>query len=307
MKLRLQMLEERLKEISAQIIEAHKESDPEVAYLYAQQAKLPQGTLALPANRLFVKVIQLYHPDKAQQIWAELEGMGLDKPATQKLFQTTYAVLPARRRQIPGDYDVAPEYAEQYMYDDDLGFGVEDVESDHDADPGDDIWDDDWDEAWVDDQDDDFEVVDSPEVTFTQALKRELFGNLEIYPSARDAEKLDGELDLSDYDINDLAGAEHCIHVASLNLAHNQIQQVGALGDLGYLEFLDLSHNLIDSADELVGLSSLRELDLSYNDIEDAAFLLRLPSLRFVNLLGNPVGDRVVVDRLKSRGVFVLV
>ena len=135
-------------------------------------------------------------------------------------------------------------------------------------------------------------------------MKRELFGNVDLYPDAADLAKLEGELDLSDYDLSDLEGIEHCRSLTVLNLSRNNIDNVFPLKDLIKLEALDLAENDLEDADALGDLTNLKELDLSANDIDDVAFLDRLPFLKYVDLTGNPVRNKAgAVDQPRGQSV----
>lgn len=278
-------VEERLKAIASQLIAAHRRKDHSLVIPYARQAGL--GVEGQGAHHLFMKAIQIYHPDRLEAVWdrvtratvandhAELDGLT-------KLLE----LHPDRPLLRPVVFDEDVE--EEYGFDaDDFGFDIHETEADFGDDGGDEEWD--------------------PDAgTFFSAVKRELFGNLDFYPDAADLAKLEGELDLSDYDLNDLDGIEHCVGLTSLNLSRNNIDNVYPLKDLVKLEALDLAENDLEDADWLATLVQLKELDLSANDIDDVAFLDRLPRLRYVDLTGNPVRNRAVLARLEARGVIVI-
>ncbi len=123
-----------------------------------------------------------------------------------------------------------------------------------------------------------FENKDFPqEHGFAEAVNHLFFGNLDYTLSASDLKNIDGELDLSDYEINDLAGVEHCVNTTILNLSGNDIIKIHQLSALIKLKSLFLSENSIEDISCLNSLTALQELDISFNQIEDISVLLELP------------------------------
>lgn len=269
------LVEERLKAIAAQLIDAHRRQDHSLVVPYARQAGL--AVEGQSAQRLFMRTIQVFHPDRLSVVWARVEGALAAGDA--RSLEAIAQLLEFRPR---GSQPIRA--AEAYRADpEEYGF-----------EPSDEA---DWWESGDDEED---------PGTFYYAVKRALFGNLVVYPDPAMLNTLEGELDLSDWDIHDLDGIEHCQSLTSLNLSHNAIDNVYPLKDLLKLESLDLSENDLEDADWLAELSNLKELDLSANDIDDVAFLDRMPSLRYVDLTGNPVRNKAVVARLEARGVVVI-
>jgi len=260
------LVEERLKAIAAQLISAHRHHNHDLVIPYAEQAGLTVTGQA--PHHLFMKAIQVYHPDRLSLVWDRIEAAvrASDLPALHTLAKLLefHPDRPSPTRR-PVDFETEEE---EYEFEDD-----------------------DW---------------DPDEGTFYSAVKRELFGNLDLYPSPADLAKLEGELDLSDYDLHELDGIEHCRGLTTLNLSMNNLDNLYPLKDLIKLEALDLAENDLEDADWLGGLVNLRELDLSANDIDDVAFLDRLPHLRYVDLTGNPVKNKALIQRLEDRGVIVI-
>jgi hypothetical protein len=279
------LVEDRLKAIAAQLIAAHRRHHHQVLLPYARQAGIAVEEQA--PHRLFMKTIQVFHPDRLTVVWDRIDRAVLasDKATLDGLVQLL-KFHPDPSAPLPKIVDFEDE-EEEYGFDEAV-FDV-DPEADFDAEAFDD-------EGW-----------DPDEGTFYSAVKRELFGNLDLYPDAADLGKLEGELDLSDYDLHDLEGIEHCRGLTTLNLSHNNLDNVYPLKDLVKLEALDLAENDLEDADALGGLVNLKELDLSANEIDDVAFLDRLPHLRYVDLTGNPVRNTAVIAKLEARGVIVIV
>lgn len=275
-------VEERLKAISSQLIEAHRQRQPDLVEAYARQAGISIDGQSL--RLLFVKTIQVFHPDRFRVIWDQIDQ------AFRENDQRALAALVQLLRYHPrsGAARSRPEYEEdEYEEEEEWASGF---------DPED--------QAFDEDYSGDFD--DEPEGTFYSVVKRELFGNLDLSLDPSDLGKLEGELDLSDYDLHDLGGIEWCRGLTGLNLSRNNLDNVYPLRGLVKLEALDLAENDLEDADALGSLVNLKELDLSANEIDDVAFLGRLPNLRYVDLSGNPVRNKAVLDGLEARGVIVI-
>lgn len=296
-------IETQLRQIASLLIEAHKKGDGVVLDYYAR--RLPGFSKGSP-KRQFMQLIQVFHPDRLAvhvNRSAECIASGnTEDIASLRSFLTYEAITikPSVSHLKNDGKQYSPSvddfnFEESYQYsEDDFGFG-EDTEN--------------FEGAGHDNQTESgYEKFDDPfvEGSFLDAIKREFFGNLDLFPSRFEIEQFDGELDLSDYNIHDLAGAEYCINIHSLNLAMNRIDNIWPLKYLSRLEFLDLSSNALESADDLAALPLLGEIDLSFNEIDDISFLLELPSLSCVALIGNPVQDAGVIGKLRKKGVIVI-
>jgi len=288
-KLKKEVNPARLKEITVDIIGRYRARDLDGLSFYAELLGIEPSEKSL--SRIFARVIQHYHPDKLTTIENEIElhyrNRKLEELARLKnifIFEG-----PARPIACRDDRPVDETYA---YSDDDFGY---DEKSVYDEDVADAKETDEFDEA-----------CDEHEYGFIEALTRLILGNLDFTITIEDVQSLEGELDLSDYDIVDLKGAEHCMNISSLNLSGNHISGIGPLSHLTQLESLFLSGNRIRSIDGLSGLANLKELDLSFNEIEDISVLKTLESLLYVNLLGNPVKDPGVIKELTDRGVLVV-
>ncbi len=279
--------QERLKDISADIITRYKNRDMDALTWYGEILAIPADT---GINKLFAALIQTYHPDKFSKIRKEIDNL-YEGGNTPGLLRMKGIYLFGERRNAPvAEYTVFTE--ESYDYgEDDFGYGEEMFDSLDDYEEPDEASD---------------EYVYEEEFGFIEALNLSLFGNLSFFLTPDDMQHLQGEINLSDYDLEDLNGIEHCINVVSFNLSCNHIRKLHNLAFLTRLESLYLSENILDSITDLRELINLRELDISQNEIEDISVLLGLHSLEYVNIMGNPVKDRGVIDELIERGVIVI-
>jgi len=138
---------------------------------------------------------------------------------------------------------------------------------------------------------------------FYDAVKIRAYGHTKMeYPSYY-LEDTD-EIELSGSDINDLDGAQFCIHAVTIDLSDNQITDIEPLLDLMLLEELNLSDNQIGIIDGLDNLTNLKSVNLSNNQIKDISPLFELERLEYVSLEGNKVSMEHI-DRLIGMGVAV--
>ena len=284
----------KLKDISIEVIGRYKKKDH--MYLVHLAERIGISSADCGINRVFAQIIQLYHPDRLKKIMSDIESFkSADKSEELARLKSIY-LIDVKRMQPVKDYTIAGD--EEYIYDGDKS-GYDEYADfiDEDEDVAED--------AEFDDEEDD-EFQDDIDYGFIEAVNDLYLGNLEYELSLSDLQNLEGELDLSGFDLEDLTGAEYCTSITSLNLSANRIYRIHQLSALTQLEVLYLSGNRIDDITFIEGLIELRELDLSFNDIEDISVLLELPKLRYVNLVDNPVRDETVIEELQENGVIVI-
>lgn len=139
--------------------------------------------------------------------------------------------------------------------------------------------------------------------TFYEAVKIRQYGDTKMEFPTYYLEEMD-ELEMSECDIDDLDGAEYCIHTVSLDLSLNRISDVTPLSNLQYLQELNLSNNKIGYIDGLAFLQQLKSVDLSYNSIDDITPLYEIETLEFVDLTGNKI-PKNQIQELRDLGVTV--
>lgn len=276
-------LEENLKKISAQLIQAHRRDHAPLIVSYLAQAHL--DTPGLSASGMFMKAIQFYHPDRLNQIWEE--GQAVRDAQGPESFESWKKIY------LPQETDVGGLKSEVQIFTADPGDeGTEDEEN--------------FTENWGPEEEDPQEDECLQGRDFLTAVQAKLYEELGIFPSPDDLEDLENELNLEGENIINLEGVEFCGQISSMNLAGNRISDISALGKLTNLVRLDLSDNLIKNADDLQTLTKLRELDLSLNEVGHPAFLLKLPALAYVNLAGNPLASSTILAALRNRSVIVI-
>ncbi|MFA6112071.1 MAG: leucine-rich repeat domain-containing protein [Candidatus Latescibacterota bacterium] len=132
---------------------------------------------------------------------------------------------------------------------------------------------------------------------------------LALYAGPLTPEKLGWLISLSarDREISVLTGIEALHGLRTLDLAGNQIVDLGPLAALDTLQLLDLSRNKVSDLTPLTGLPRLQVMVAADNQIADPSPLLSLPSLAEVDLTGNPLSaaGRQQVLELRTQGVRV--
>jgi hypothetical protein len=235
-------------------------------------------------SKIFLKLIKFFHPDRLNYMLQDIEK-SFHNDDVQKLqfyknllaFESTVAEGLSRRFEI--------ELAEDYQYDDDdLRYHASGVADSHDDE--------------VHEVEERFDVI--------TAVKAEYLGNIDCHIEYADLSSLEGDLDLSDYNIDDLHGLQYCRNITSLNLSNNCISDICHIQHLHYLEELFISDNHIASVEYLRGLSNLKIIDLSQNEVQDVSPLAFLDSLEFVNLRNNPVSNNVFLQKLKGKSFVVV-
>jgi hypothetical protein len=279
-----------LKEISIDIINKFKNRDHEYFIQFAKLIEIDSFNENL--NRIFAKIIQIYHPDKFNIIKNEIESVYKSNKYDELLRLKNIYLIDLNSLQSAISYGNIAE--EEYGYNKD-DFGYSEYFFD-----GEDIFND----AEYDNAEDD--TLNPYEHGFAEAINNLFVGNLDYTLSRSDLRNLDGELDLSDYEINDLAGVENCVNTNILNLSGNEIIKIHQLSALVKLKALFLSENSIEDISYLKSLTELEELDISFNSIEDISVLLELPKLKYVNVIHNPVNNKSIINKLLKNGVIVI-
>lgn len=283
----------RLKDMSIEVISRYKKKDNRYLANLAERVGISSADAGV--NKIFSQLIQLYHPDRLKKITGEIE-LHKKNGNAEELARIKGIYLVDLKKVQTRDFII--ESDEEYLYDSD--------ESNYDE--YEEYYDEEDDIATDHDYEDELseETVAGEEYGFVEAVNDLYLGNLEYELTLADLQNLEGELDLSGFDLEDLTGAEYCLNITSLNLSGNRIYRIHQLAELARLEVLYLSGNRIDDITFLEGLSELRELDISFNDIEDISVLLELRNLQYVNLVGNPVSDETIIEELQDNGIIVI-
>ncbi len=273
---------DHLKKITIDIINAYRNRRFRRLRRYVSVLNLED---AVKTEKLFALLVQTFHPDRLSFIMKQAEECrnGGDFEGLQRLYKIYFFDIDEEGEEEKVEFEAEYAYGK-----DDFGYRETDITEDEYRD-----------EAGA--------GKEYEENGFIETLRRYFFGGLDQVLTESDLSNLDGELDLSDYDLGDLSGIENCIYLEELNLSGNGIEKIGRLSALVNLESLYLANNEIGNVDPLEGMDKLRILDISFNRVSDIRVLEGLPSLEYVNILGNPVRDYTPVNKLAQRGVIVVV
>lgn len=238
-------------------------------------------------NRVFSRLIMLYHPDRLGQSLARLEEAyrkaDFEELYTMSHILTVQNMEPERVvvSSILSDEDLAEEFGwdadtDGYSY---FMAGEEEL-ADQDSE----------------------EDYDGP--SFLTALKRRVYGNLNVDFPMYLLEDLE-EIEMADYELEYLDGIDACRHARAVDLSNNNLTDISELAYLRQVERLYLANNHVSLIDALSNLRVLQVLDLSFNDVDDLSPLFELSHLSYLNVMGNRV-PAWQLETLQLKGVSVV-
>jgi len=100
--------------------------------------------------------------------------------------------------------------------------------------------------------------------------------------------------------ITDLSGLEHCINLAEVSLAKNEIENVAPLTSSPNIQLLDLSYNQVKDIGPLEKLAKLQYLQLEHNKVEDISPVSGLKAMNSLYLTDNRISDISPVANLSK-------
>ncbi len=222
-------------------------------------------------NKVFSRLIMLYHPDRLRQTLERLDRAYRDGDfealysmshiLTVQNLEPGHAVLSS----VITEEDLAEEFgwdegSDGYSY----FMAGEELEAQEDLEPG-------------------MEMR-----SFLSVLKRRVYGNLNVDFPMYLLEDLE-EIEMADYELEDLEGISACHYARAVDLSNNNLTDITELGELKQVERLYLSNNQIGLIDALYNLSVLQVLDISFNDVDDLSPLFELNYLSYLNVMGNRI------------------
>jgi hypothetical protein len=237
-------------------------------------------------NRIFSRLIMLYHPDRLKHAVEKIEGAFLGGD-----FETLYTMS-----HILTVQNLEPESVTVSSI-----ISDEDLAEEFGWDAGDDGYSYFTEEEYDPEQEEDLGYTDR---SFLYALKRRVYGNLNVDFPMYLLEDLE-EIEMADYEIESLEGIDACRHARVIDLTNNNLTDVTDLEELRQVERLYLANNHIGMIDALSNLIVLQVLDISFNDVDDLSPLFELNHLDYLNVVGNRVPDWQV-EELRARGVTVI-
>jgi hypothetical protein len=278
-----------LNKISAEIITYYKSGEysmiKRIARIVSDYIPVNEEKI----SKCFSKLIMIYHPDKGNQYRKEIDAI-YKSGRFENLQQYSHilAIQDLDRLPASSEIDEDIDYTPEYQWDEeDPGFTYfydsDDEQFDHEP------------ESYTDPE---------PDNSFFSAIKRKYYGTRDIHLPHQYLEDLE-EVEMAEYEIEQLDGVELCKYVKILDLSGNNISDIRNLKDLGCLEELDLSYNQVGIIDELMKLKNLRILDLSNNFVDDLSPLFYLNRLEYLNVIGNAIPPEQL-NYLKNNGVIVV-
>lgn len=245
-------------------------------------------------NKIFSKLIMLYHPDKLNFYLQEIEK--LQKAGnSEELFRFSHILIILNKEEdvfaapLLDLDDLLPD-GQRWGYDEEDLVYFTDLET----------------SELFDGEEPEYEAHHMEnQRDFFSALKRKEYGNLDIDLFYYHLEEMDGALNLADYEIEDLNGVEFCRNITALDLSDNNITDLSKLHSLKQLTELYLANNFIDDVAVLFKLGKLKIVDLSCNQIEDIRQLYHLDNLEYLNISGNDVPEDQIRE-LTENGVVVI-
>jgi hypothetical protein len=238
-------------------------------------------------NRVFSRLIMLYHPDRLRKSLVQLDE-AFDRDDFEALWSMSHilTVLNLEPEKVTVSSIISEEdLAEEFGWDaevDGYSYFMEDEEPDPDME----------------------EELGYINHSFLIALTRRLYGTLDVDFPVYLLEDLE-EIEMADYEIESLDGIEACRHARVVDLTNNNLTELTELGNLRQVERLYLSNNHIAMIDPLSNLTVLQVLDISYNDVDDLSPLFELSHLDYLNVMGNRVPSWQL-EELQLKGVTVV-
>jgi hypothetical protein len=222
-------------------------------------------------NKIFSRLIMLYHPDRLSQNLEQLEkaykGGDFEALYSMSHILTVQNLEPEHvlMSSVLTDEDLAEEFgwdesADGYSY----FMAGEELEQEMEENSG------------------------MDRRSFLSVLKRRVYGNLNVDFPMYLLEDLE-EIEMADYELEDLDGISACHYARAVDLSNNNLTDISELGELRQVERLYLSNNQIGLIDALYNLSVLQVLDISYNDVDDISPLFELSHLTYLNVMGNRI------------------
>lgn len=277
---------ENLGQISGRIIELFREHRYDALRYMQKVVNEYTSCSEEKINKVFSRLIMLYHPDRLSQNLEKLE-----KAYVQSDFEELYTMshILSIQHLEPENMAVSTVITEEDLAEE---FGWDEGMDGYSYFSGEEGYED-------DDEEDEFQPY-----SFLTALKRRVYGNLNVDFPMYLLEDLE-EIDMTNYDLESLDGIDACRYVREVDLSNNNLTDLSDLQELHQIERLYLANNHIEMIDPLSNLTVLQVLDLSYNDVDDLSPLLDLSHLGYLNVTGNRIPSWQI-DQIKSRGVTVV-
>ena len=286
--------DKNLNRITRKVINLYKEKQFEtIRRLYASVNNLEVDTKK-QISRQFSMLIKLYHPDKCKVYNDEIEKC-FQSENKKKLEEFLHILILLQPDAFETSY-ASVDYSD-ILHEMEWGYDTEDLEFFSVVNPEE--------EEKLFKTDIDFKNETKQGKSLFEAVKHKEYGNLNVDFELYNLTQIEGDLELSDYDIDDLFGIEYCKNLTSIDLSNNNIFDLTGINKLTRLQELYLSNNEIEDIGLLRLLRNLHILNLAGNTISDIQPLFRLRKLVFVNLIGNKIPEKQI-QILRNNDVVVV-
>lgn len=288
--------------ISSEIISAYRGKNYRILVQYGRRLDFDIEGDESSMNRLFLKLIKSYHPDRIESLKKNIDA-ALKEEDLSRLEQF------ASQMGVPGYVDLperdaaaySMEYEEVYAFDESSPAGWYEFSENEESG-----------ERFSGDADIFNEEYYAPEYEagfgFREVINEEMLGNmvsedLQVQPG--DLVELE-ELILADRDMENLKGIDYCYNLSVLDISGNNLESIAPLAALTHLKILDLSRNMVTNINALAECSELVYLNLADNDIVNITALGELQNLLFLDLSHNPIVSLQVLLELPALESLVL-
>lgn len=237
-------------------------------------------------NKVFSRLIMLYHPDRLSQNLEQLE-QALQGGDFETLFSMSH-ILTVQNLEpehvLVSSVITEEDLAEEFGWDDSAdGFSYFMADEEYEQEE---------------------EDTGLERRSFLSVLKRRVYGNLNVDFPMYLLEDLE-EIEMADYELEDLDGISACRYARAIDLSNNNLTDLTELGELRQVERLYLSNNQLGLIDALYNLTVLQVLDISYNDVDDISPLFELSHLSYLNVMGNRI-PAWQLEKLQMQGVTIV-
>ncbi|HEY1023813.1 MAG TPA: leucine-rich repeat domain-containing protein [Sphingobacteriaceae bacterium] len=260
--------EENLTFLTREILKLYKNNQTEALHKLIRIADPGQGFPSEKSNKVFARLMMLYHPDKTGYFQSELARLNQDKNLTElEKYTHIFQALKFKYADHEKKVTFSPSIDEDIVF--------EDEETGN--------------SYYSSEDDDDYYFNETGSVnSFYNVFRRMNYGPEKIEIPAFLLEDLD-ELELCGRNMDDLDGISHAKHLQRLELSDNSLYDLTELSTLEQLEELYVSNNQISLLDPLSQCERLRVLDIADNEINDISPLHELVHLEYLNISGNRI------------------
>jgi hypothetical protein len=271
--------EVNLNKITRNLIRLYKEKEFEKLNIISGMLEEWVEIVIEPDGKGFAKIISLYHPDRGEYYRTKIaESTRQNDLQTLEKFRHIFVIQDIEEiaASIESYEDI--DYHPEYMWDvKDTGFSYF---QDKKKKPRNGM-----------------RKTHSGGYSFYEAMQIRQYGDTQTSFPTYYLEDMD-EVELSESEIDDLDGAECCIHTLSMDLSCNLITDLEPLAGLQNLQELNLASNKLSYIDALSNLRQLISVNLSNNSIDDISPLLEIETLEYADLTGNKILPKQIQELL---------